>query len=190
MAQKFYTRGGDDGYTGFLGTGRIPKEDPRFEAVGAVDEANAALGIVRSLARSPESGVVLLQIQRDLYGLMAELASSPENAEKFRVIDENRVNWLEAQVDAITAEVEIPREFIVPGDAPEGAFADLARAVVRRAERRVADLLHQGKIVNVNLLRYLNRLSSYCFLFELCETTLAKQTPGAGNFRFTLSKNG
>jgi cob(I)alamin adenosyltransferase len=190
MKGKFYTRGGDDGYTGLLGPGRVAKEDARLEAVGTVDEANAALGIARAHARSEEWRAVLLQIQKDLYGLMAELAAPMENAEKFRSINPLRVAWLEGQVDSLTARVMIPKEFIVPGDVVEGAYFDLARAVVRRAERRVADLAHRGEITNPDLLRYLNRLSSFCFVVELYETVLAKQADGVQNPDITLVKNG
>lgn len=186
MPGTFYTRGGDDGYTGLLGKGRVAKEDLRMEALGAVDEANAALGVARALSRSLEGSEVLLQAQRDLYGLMGELAATAETAERFHVIDAERVAWLERQVDRITAQVEVPREFIVPGDTPEGAFFDLARAVVRRAERNVAALLHRGDVSNTELLRYLNRLSSLCFVLELREHALALQ--GAGSSKITLAK--
>jgi cob(I)alamin adenosyltransferase len=187
---KFYTRGGDDGYTGLLGPGRIAKEDARLEAVGAVDEANALLGIARAQAHSPEYGEILLIIQRDLYGLMAELAATPENAERFRVINSERVAWLEQQVDALTKVVDVPKEFIVPGDTFEGAFLDLARAVVRRAERRAAAVFHSGDIANIELLRYLNRLSSFVFIYELHETRLAKQAGGKAEGKITLAKDG
>jgi cob(I)alamin adenosyltransferase len=92
------------------------------------------------------------------------------------------VAWLESQVDALSAQVEIPREFIVPGDTLEGAYVDLARTVVRRAERRVAALYHEGGFENQELLRYLNRLSSLCFLIELAENQ------AAGQGRTTLAK--
>lgn len=187
---KFYTGAGDEGYTGLLGSERIPKEDERMEALGAVDEANAALGIARSLSHSPEAPEVLLRIQRDLYGLMAELAATPENAARFRSVDSQRVAWLENQVDSLGAEVEIPKEFIVPGDTVDGAFLDFARTTVRRAERRVADLFHRGLVDNPDLLRYLNRLSSYCFLLEIRETLLAKRAAGTDNPSLTLVKNG
>jgi cob(I)alamin adenosyltransferase len=189
MPTSFYTRSGDDGYSGLLGEGRVPKEDPRLEAVGAVDEANAALGVARALAKAPESADLLLQVQRDLYGLMAELAATPENAARFRVIDAERVAWLEAQVDAVTAQVEVPKEFIVPGDTAEGAFLDLARTVVRRAERRVAELVHVGGLENRELLRYLNRLSSLCFVLELREHALARESRGGpGSKKITFAK--
>jgi cob(I)alamin adenosyltransferase len=86
--------------------------------------------------------------------------------------------------------VEIPKEFIVPGDSVEGAFLDLARTVVRRAERRVAALLHSGGITNVELLRYLNRLSSFCFVLELQEYALSRQAQDAGDAKITLAKTG
>jgi cob(I)alamin adenosyltransferase len=186
----FYTRGGDDGYTGLLGEGRIAKDDLRLEALGAVDEANAALGIVRALTRAPEAAATLVEIQRDLYGLMAEIAATPENASRFSSIDATRVAWLESKVDALTAVVEVPKEFIVPGDTAEGAFVDLARTVVRRAERRVAALIHRGDIGNVELLRYLNRLSSYCFVLEIQEHGLVQQEREAGGSNITLAKIG
>jgi len=184
MPASFYTRGGDEGYTRLLGEGRVAKEDLRMEALGSVDEANAALGLARAHVRSAEGPSLLLQIQRDLYGLMAELAATPENAQRFHAIDAGKVAWLEMQVDALTRLVEVPREFIVPGDTSEGAFLDLARAIVRRAERRVAGLFHHGEITNNELLRYLNRLSSLCFVLELHEN----QT--AGNKKITLARPG
>jgi cob(I)alamin adenosyltransferase len=177
MSVPFYTSRGDDGYTGLLGEGRVAKNDERMEALGAVDEAGAALGLARALARGAHTPTILLQVQRDLYGLMGELAATPENAVKFRVIDSARVAWLESQVDALSAQVEIPREFIIPGDSVEGAFVDLARTVVRRAERRVAALYHLGGFENQQLLRYLNRLSSLCFLIELAENQATGQGP-------------
>ncbi len=155
-----------------------------MEALGAVDEANAALGLARAHLHSEESPGLLLRVQRDLYGLMAELAATPENAQRFHTIDAEKVAWLESQVDALSKVVEVPREFIVPGDTAEGAFLDLARAIVRRAERRVADLYHRGDVANLELLRYLNRLSSLCFILELHENQII------GNKKITLAKSG
>lgn len=173
MTHSFYTRGGDEGYTGVLGEGRVAKEDARIEALGAVDEASAALGVARAYSRAPEGPGLLLQAQRDLYGLMGELAATPENAKTFHVIDDARVAWLEEQIEALTRLVEMPREFIVPGDTVEGAWLDLARTVVRRAERRVTDLFHRGEITNPDLLRYINRLSTLCFVLELRENQVS-----------------
>ena len=187
MTGSFYTRGGDDGTTGLLGPGRVSKEDTRIEAMGAVDEAGAALGLARASSRTQEAAAMILQVQRDLYGLIAENAATPENAARFRTIDTGRVLWLEAQVDAVTAVVEVPKEFIVPGDTLPGAHLDLARAVVRRAERRVVALYHAGGFENTEVLRYLNRLSSLCFVLELLEHAQAGQG-GAEGRKISLAK--
>ena len=165
---NFYTRTGDDGYAGLLGEGRVPKSDLRIETVGAIDEASAALGIARSSATTGE-GAMVVQIQRDLYGVMGEVAATAKNAERFRVVGSAQVGWIEEQIDRISHQVETPGEFIVPGDSASGAAFDLARTVVRRAERRLAELTLRGDIQNPELLKYLNRLSSLCFVLELLE---------------------
>lgn len=169
----YFTGRGDDGTTGWLGEGRIPKFGPRPEAYGTVDEASAALGVARSLAKAPAVAEVVIQIQRDLYHLMAEVASPKENASQFRKVDHVRVRWLEDQLERFGRQVELPSEFVVPGDSPAGAAFDLARTVVRRAERLVARLKAEGELENVDLLRYLNRLSSLCFVLELLENRQA-----------------
>jgi cob(I)alamin adenosyltransferase len=178
---NFYTRTGDDGTTGLLGEGRVPKTHPRIEALGALDESNAALGLARAQTRDPRCGPILLEAQRDLYKLMAEVSAAGQ-AEKFRTIDAARVAWLESQTDALTAALVVPREFIVPGDTVSGAALSVARTVVRRAETKVVELFDAGEVVNPELQRYLNRLSSLCFVLELVEnaaagkeTTLAKE---------------
>jgi cob(I)alamin adenosyltransferase len=172
----FYTRKGDDGTTGLLGPGRIAKSDLRIETIGAVDEASAALGLARSICRTAEAGLIM-QVQRDLYGLMAEVAATAENAARFRVITPERTAWLEGQIDRLTALVKLPFEFILPGDTPAGGALDMARAVVRRAERRLVELKNRGEVLNPDLLRYLNRLSSFCYVLELYEI----QTGGPGS---------
>jgi cob(I)alamin adenosyltransferase len=165
----FYTRLGDDGYTGLLGAGRVPKYAPRPEAYGSIDEASAALAVARSQAGSKDTRATLVAVQRDLYHVMAEVAAAPEQAERFRKIDESRIRWLEAETEGFAARVEVPKEFVVFGDAQAGAALDLARTIVRRAERRVAWLAHHGELSNPDLLRYLNRLSSLCFVLALWE---------------------
>jgi cob(I)alamin adenosyltransferase len=177
----FYTRTGDDGKTGLLGEDRLPKYHPRIEALGALDEASAALGLSRALCQAAQTKPILLDVQRDLYALMAEIAVSPENAERFRTLGLPRVQWLETQTDNLSSLVPLPAEFILPGDSLSGAALALTRTIVRRAERRVAELLDTGEIKNQIILQYLNRLSSLCFALELLEnqtagheTTLAK----------------
>jgi cob(I)alamin adenosyltransferase len=171
---SFYTRAGDDGYTGLLGEGRVPKYDMRPEAIGCVDEAMAALGMARATCKSAEAREIILGVQRDLYALMAETAATPENAEKFHAIDSSKVSWLETQTDELARLVEMPHEFIIPGDTLAGAMLDLARTITRRAERRLAELLHRGDIRNPELMRYLNRLSSLCFVLEIREIQIEK----------------
>jgi cob(I)alamin adenosyltransferase len=170
---KFYTSSGDDGFTSLLGEGRVPKYHPRPDAVGTIDEATAALGAARAFCRSEQSISVLLQVQRDLYQMMAEAAATPANASRFRKIDLQRIGWLEEQTDAISASVAIPNEFILPGDTAASGLLSLARAIIRRAERKIAELVHSGEIENIDILRYLNRLSSLCFALELLEIQAA-----------------
>jgi cob(I)alamin adenosyltransferase len=181
---SFFTRTGDDGYTGLLGEGRVPKYDLRPETLGTIDEATAAIGLARAFSQMPETQNLLLQIQRHLYGLMGEVAATLENVDKFHVIDANQVIWLEQQTESLSQVVEVPRQFIVPGDSPVGALLDLARTVVRRAERRMADLIHRGDVTNPDLLRYLNRLSSLLFVLELYENQ------AGGKTNPTLAKTG
>jgi cob(I)alamin adenosyltransferase len=144
----FYTRTGDDGYTGLLGDERVPKYHPVTEAVGVIDEAAAALGVARAACQGERSPVLILTIQRDLYHLMAEIASSRENAARFRQIDASRVKWLEEQTDLLSNQVEMPKDFILPGDSSAGAAFALARTIIRRAERSVARLYHEQLIEN------------------------------------------
>jgi cob(I)alamin adenosyltransferase len=179
LRMVFYTRKGDDGTTGLLGEGRIPKYHLRIEALGTLDESNAALGLARASTHDMRSAPLLLEAQRDLYRLMAEVAASPENAGQFH-FDEGRVQWLEAQTDLLSKTVEMPKEFIIPGDSAGGASLSLARAVVRRAERRVAELFDAGEITNPSLQQYLNRLSSLLFVLELVENqAVGKRTTKA-----------
>ena len=168
----FYTRRGDDGTTGLLGKGRVPKFHLRIEALGTLDESTATLGLARASVHDPRSAPLMLNVQRDLYRLMAEVAAAPEHADQFR-FDEGRVQWIEEQTDLLSKTVEMPNEFIIPGDSIGGASLSLARAVVRRAERRVAELLDAKEITNSSLQQYLNRLSSLLFVLQLIENQTA-----------------
>jgi cob(I)alamin adenosyltransferase len=179
---RFYTKTGDDGYTSLLGKGRSAKYDPRIETIGAIDEANAAIAIARTLGVTSQTTSILMTVQRDLYHMMSEISATPENASQFRKINSERVIWLENQIEAISTKVTIPEEFIVPGDSKAGAAIDLARTIVRRAERHLARLLHTNKIENPELLHYINRLSSLCFVLELLENQ------AAGHDRPTFAK--
>ncbi len=169
---SFFTRKGDDGTTGLLGKGRVAKNDARIEAIGTLDEASAALGLARAFAREQRSAAMLLEAQRDLYRLMAEVAATPENAEHFRM-EQGRVQWLEQQIEDLGKVVQVPAEFIVPGDSQGGAAMSLARAVVRRAERRLVELFARNKVTNPAIQQYVNRLSSLLFVLELFENQAA-----------------
>ena len=174
-AAEVTTRTGDDGYTGLLGKARVPKWHPRPETFGTLDEATSALGLARALTPHEEIRTVILSIQRQLYMLMAELATPPEEYERagFRITSDD-VLALERQTETMKLRVEIGREFIIPGETPGGAALDLARTVVRRGERLAARLLHDGEISNQEVLRYLNRLSDVLFVAARLDERLSR----------------
>lgn len=181
MAIKWYTSAGDDGFTGVLGRERVPKYALRPEAYGTVDEASAFLGMARAQALDAHAQEVIVAIQRDLYNMMADLATLPETATRPPWLAAERLAWLEQITDALGAGVEMPKAFIVPGDSIGGAMLDVARTVVRRAERLVARLTHEAEVRDDIPLRYLNRLSSLLFLLARIEDR------AAGVERFTLA---
>jgi cob(I)alamin adenosyltransferase len=181
---EYYSRRGDDGYTGLLGPERVPKCDPRPEAYGTVDEVQAALGVARAIACTARTGEILLAIERDLHVLMAELAALGDAESPFAdSIHEGHVAQLEQWVAEAETKVEMPKVFVVPGDSRPGAALHLARTVVRRAERRAVGLAHGGLLGNDQVLRYLNRLSSLLFALANLEDQAATchgPTPAEG----------
>jgi cob(I)alamin adenosyltransferase len=162
---KITTGTGDSGYTGLLGAQRVPKYDPRPDTFGTVDEATSALGLARATTQDQRVKDIIYQIQQELYLLMGELATPPENYEKMglRMTGEH-VQRLEQVEEALKSEVEIPNKFIIPGDTLDGAALDLARTIIRRAERMAVKLLHDKVIQNGEVVRYLNRLSDLIFV--------------------------
>lgn len=169
-AARVTTKTGDEGYTDLLGPGRVPKYHRRPEAYGAVDEASSALGLARALTPSKQLKDWIYRIQKDLYTLMAELATPPENYDRvdFKIRPED-VAWLEELSDELKQQVEIGKVFIVPGETVTGAALDLARTIVRRGERQVARLYHEGDVRNPEALRYLNRASDLIFILARYE---------------------
>jgi cob(I)alamin adenosyltransferase len=164
---RIYTRTGDEGTTGLFGGGRVPKDDPRVDAYGEVDELNAVVGLAVAIAPLPRIDDVLIPIQRDLFSLGAILATPNldkmhEQLAKARV-DEARIAELEAAIDAGEAELEPLRAFILPGGTPKSAALHVARTVCRRAERRVVHL-QQSISVPPLVTIYLNRLSDLLFV--------------------------
>jgi cob(I)alamin adenosyltransferase len=172
-----HSHAGDDGSTGLLGEGRLPKYAPRVETLGVLDEASAAIGLARSVCNVPHIGNILKEVQRDLYHIMAEVSATPQYSPRFRTLDHERVAWLESQMETLTTVAHLPAEFILPGNSLPGAALALARTIVRRAERRAAELLDTGEIENRVLLQYLNRLSSLCFALEVFENAQAGRPP-------------
>ena len=168
---KIYTRTGDDGTTG-LGDGhRVRKDDARVEAYGTVDEANSAIGVVLAVPGLPaEVARCLTEIQHDLFDLGGELCIPG-----MQVIKAERIAQLEQVLDGFNDPLPALKDFILPGGGPAAAACHLARTIVRRAERRVWSLA-ESEQVNVEVPRYLNRLSDLLFVIA---RVLARQESGA-----------
>ena len=166
----FYTSKGDDGTTTIYGqTKRIPKYHPRPEAYGTIDEAQAVVGLLRAGATQPHIKETLARVERDLYLMMGQLAVADHIKLPARPVDQSDVDWLENATAEIGDMITMPNEFILPGDTLNGAYANLARTVVRRAERSVTKLHHEESLSNEAILPYLNRLSSLLFVLTLFE---------------------
>lgn len=162
---KIYTKTGDDGTTGLLGSGRVGKDDPRIEAYGTVDELNAVLGIARSLKVDSETDALLARVQDDLFVVGSALADPDPSGPFHSAVTEEYAFRLEARIDAFEAELPKLTQFILPGGAPAAAQVHLARTVCRRAERLVVALGRlPGEHVPGPLLIYLNRLSDALFV--------------------------
>jgi cob(I)alamin adenosyltransferase len=158
---RIYTGKGDDGTTGLLFGGRVAKDSAHPRATGAVDEAQAAIGAARALCEpGGELDGQLVQVCRDLWVLMAELATLPAHRAKLTDgqsrVTVAMVQALEAVVDEVGTHFEVPRDFVVPGQTPLSAQLDVARTVVRRAERDAVAVCGSDS----HVLPYLNRLSS------------------------------
>lgn len=164
---KVYTRRGDDGTTGLLYGGRVHKDDPRTDAYGTVDEAVSALGMARAGLEGDHHDAVLA-VQRELFALGAQLATGADDWHKLEVgvsrVDEAMADDLEQRIDAITAQHPLPKEFVVPGGNHPAAALDLARTIIRRAERAVVRMRVQELLPDEAPLVYLNRLSDYLFV--------------------------
>ena len=166
---RIYTKTGDDGTTGLLYGGRVPKDDPATDAYGTTDEAVAVLGLARSLTDDETLAAELLALQRELFVVGADLATNPRERAKLQegvsLVTPAMVKRLEDRIDEMVAERPLPEVFIVPGANPASAALDVARSVVRRAERQVVTLERDAaRAVNPEVRRYLNRLSDLVFV--------------------------
>jgi cob(I)alamin adenosyltransferase len=165
---KIYTRRGDDGSTGLLYGSRVGKDSPGPDAYGAVDEAVSSLGLARAEAeRGGELDGLLIRLQRELFVVGAELATAPENRGKLEpgvsLTTEAMVTALEPLIDDITTRYEPPREFVLPGENRVAAALDVARTVVRRAERQAVAAARAGWLDDSFVVPYLNRLADLVY---------------------------
>jgi len=161
---KIYTRGGDGGETGLADGSRVAKTDLRLAAYGSVDEANAVIGLAR-LMTDGEADAMLARIQNDMFDLGADLATPHADSYKhppLRMVAA-QVARLEAEIDAMNAELAPLSSFVLPGGSPASAQLHLARTVTRRAERCMVALAAEAE-VNDEALKYINRLSDHLFV--------------------------
>lgn len=162
---RIYTRGGDKGRTGLGDGSRVEKHHARVEAYGAVDEANAVIGLARLHAEG-EADAMLSRIQNDLFDLGADLCIPEQEGEapgQALRIQDTQVLRLEREIDALNAGLKPLDSFVLPGGTPAAAWLHLARTVVRRAERATTRLAALER-VNLAVIRYLNRLSDHLFV--------------------------
>jgi cob(I)alamin adenosyltransferase len=166
---RIYTKTGDDGTTGLLFGGRIPKDDLLTEAYGTTDEAVAALGLARAATSSERMAADVLALQRELFVVGADLATNPHERDKLQpelsLVTEAMVRRLEQRIDDLVEERPLPEVFIVPGANAASAALDVARTIVRRGEA----LEHAQREVNPEVRRYLNRLSDLLFVLARWE---------------------
>ncbi|QZD91768.1 cob(I)yrinic acid a,c-diamide adenosyltransferase [Qipengyuania xiapuensis] len=166
---KIYTRTGDDGTTGLVDGSRLPKHAARMEAIGAVDEANSALGVAAVALEGSQHADALFRIQNDLFDLGADLATPAPAGDDFapsemvlRVVTA-QVEWLEKAIDALNADLEPLTSFVLPGGSEASARLHVARAATRRAERAMTAMASVDA-TNPQALAYINRLSDYLFV--------------------------
>jgi cob(I)alamin adenosyltransferase len=165
---RIYTKTGDDGTTGLLYGGRISKADLAAEAYGTTDEAVAAIGLARSLCGDEHLAADLLVLQRELFVVGADLATNPKERAKLEpetsLVTDAMTQRLERRIDDLVASRPLPDVFVVPGANAGSAALDLARGIIRRAERRVVEMERAEREVNPAVRRYLNRLSDLLFV--------------------------
>jgi len=170
---KLYTKRGDKGETGLLYGGRVQKTDIRVEAYGTVDEAVSVLGLARALCADPRVKEVVLEVQRVLFTVAAELATLPSHyntfKKHFQPVEGTLTSNVEQIIDELARETELPPMFVIPGASAGSAALDVARTVLRRAERIAVQLQEKGALVNDENLRYLNRVSDLLFLLARYE---------------------
>jgi cob(I)alamin adenosyltransferase len=164
------TKTGDKGETSLMYGHRVPKGDPRVDAYGCIDELTAALGLARSISTDKFISGEVLASQKDLIVVMGELATAPGDRERY--VKDGFQLTTAAMVERVTAvivdleknESLYPKDWVIPGGTPVSAALDFARTTCRRAERHIAAFSDKEKGFNVEILRYLNRLSDLCWV--------------------------
>jgi cob(I)alamin adenosyltransferase len=166
---KFSTKG-DGGETSLLGGQRVPKYDARPDTYGTLDEASSALGVARAMTKNVKIANIILDVQKDLLIMGAELSTMPEDIQKLsRRIAETDVRRLEELIDDLQKNVQLKNEFIYPGGTRISAQIDVGRTIIRRAERKAAKLKSEGQVDNADIHRYLNRLADMLFVLARYE---------------------
>jgi cob(I)alamin adenosyltransferase len=176
---KIYTKTGDQGTTSLFGGKRVSKADLRIDAYGTIDEVNSWIGLLRDQEVNKLRHPVLVEIQDRLFTIGSILATEPGNTKvKIPALSENDIQFLENEIDAMDAQLEPMRFFVLPGGHVSVSFGHLARTVCRRAERLII-ALNQQKAVDPLVIKYLNRLSDYLFVLcrKMTSETGASETP-------------
>ena len=166
--KRVYTKFGDKGETSLLYGGRVSKNDPHTEAYGITDEAVSVMGLARSLSENQRIKDILRDAQRELFTIAAELATEPDKYELFQQhftpVTGDMVENLERTIDSLEEEFQMPTVFVLPGGSPASSAIDMARTVIRTAERRVVALAEAGRLTNELIIHYLNRLGDLLFV--------------------------
>jgi cob(I)alamin adenosyltransferase len=167
---KIYTRKGDDGTTSLWYGGRVPKDSARTEAYGTFDEACSTLGVARALCTesgADELAADILRLQDDLFVAGAELATAPQASERLEDgisrTTEEMVLWIEERIDHYMGQVELPPKFVIPGGNQLSGQLDVARTVIRRAERRISSLAEAGELTGETVIHLVNRASDLAY---------------------------
>jgi cob(I)alamin adenosyltransferase len=171
--KRVYTKFGDAGETSLLYGGRVSKNGLNTEAYGITDEAVSAMGLARAMTSNLKVNDLLRQLQRDLFTIAAELATDPDKYElfqqHFKPVTAEMVTSLEETIDSLEEEFEMPKVFILPGGSQASAAIDLARCVIRTAERRVVAMAEADVLTNGLIMAYLNRLGDLLFVLARYE---------------------
>ena len=170
---RIYTKKGDDGTTGLLYGGRVGKDDVRTEVYGTLDEVVSALGLARGAGLTERVEAVVVRLQREMFVVGAQLATSPENQGKLQdgvsKVTPGMTKQAERDIDDLIEEHPLPQEFILPGETLSSAGIDVARSTIRRAERQAVAMQKRGLIPDEEILRYLNRVSDLLFTLARSE---------------------